>query len=104
MERVNKNSSIKFISKKGNNDVDEDFSSFQRDVANALLDYIDDKDDAEVVSRLEETKHFFNKLSKEISSALPSNNIASDIKNEDFDCLEDILKGNYLYLQSSLIH
>ena len=104
MERVNKNLYIKSISSEEKNTLDEEFSSFQSDVANALLDYIENKDDTEVVNRLEDSKRFFVKLSKEISSTLPQNKLVSDMQNEDFDCAEDILKGNNSYLESSLIH
>ena len=104
MERVNKNLSIKYISKEEENTLEEEFASFQSDVANALLDYIENKGDAEIVNRLEDSKRFFVKLSKEISSTLPQNKLVSDMQNEDFDCAEDILKGNNSYLESSLIH
>ena len=104
MERVNKNLTIKYISNEEKNTLDEEFSSFQSDVANALLEYIEDKDDAEVVNRLEESKRFFANLSKEISSTLPQKKSASGLQNEDFDCAEDILKSGNSYLESSLIH
>ena len=104
MEKINKNSSTKYISKKEENTIDEEFSLFQSDVAHALLDYIEDKDDTEVVTRLEETQRFFVKLSKEISSTLPQKNLASNVKSEDFDCAEDLLKGYYPYSESSLLH
>ena len=104
MKRLSKNLSIKYISKEEKNILGEEFSSFQSDVANALLDYIEDKDDAEVVNRLEESKRFFANLSKEISSTLPQNQQASGLQNEDFDCAEDILKSGNSYLESSLIH
>ena len=64
----------------------------------------EDKDYAEVVNRLEESKCFLMRLSKEISSTLPQNNSASGSQNEDFDCAEDILKSGNSYLESSLIH
>ena len=104
MERVNKNLYIKSISNEEKNTLDEEFSSFQSDVANALLDYIENKDDIEIVNRLEESKRFFIRLSREISSTLPQDKLVSDMQNEDFDCAEDILKGSNNYLESSLIH
>ena len=104
MKRVNKNLSIKYISKEEKNILGEEFSSFQSDVANALLDYIEDKDDAEVVNRLEESKRFFVKLSKEIGKTLPQNKLSLDLQNEDFDCAEDILKANNSFFESPFIH
>ena len=104
MERVNKNLSTKYISKEEKNILEEEFSSFQSDVANALLDYIEDKDDAEVVNRLEESKRFFVKLSKEIDRTLPQNKLSLDVQNEDFECAEDILKANNSYFESPFIH
>ena len=104
MERVNKNLCIKSISNEEKDTLDEEFSSFQSNVANALLDYIENKDDAEVVNRLADSKRFFVKLSKEISSTLPRNKSFFDVQNEDFDCAEDILKGDNSYLASFLIH
>ena len=104
MGKENKNPSIKFNSKEGINKLDEEFCSFQSEVANALLDFIEDKDDAEIVNRLRETKHFFVKLSEEIERSLPQKDISSYIKNEDFECAEDILKCDNFYLESSLIH
>ena len=104
MERVNKNLSIKYVSKEEENTLEEEFSSFQSDVANALLDYIEDKDDSEVVKRLQESKRFFIKLSKEIGSTLPKNKLSLDEQNEDFDCAEDILKANNSFFESPFIH
>ncbi len=104
MERVNKNLSVKYISNEEDSTLEEEFSSFQSDVANALLDYIEDKDDSEVVNRLEESKRFFVKLSKEIGNTLPQNKLSLDLRNEDFDCAEDILKCNNSYFESPLIH
>ena len=104
MERVNKNLSIKSIPNEKKDILDEEFSSFQSDVANALLGYIEDKDEVEVVNRLEECKSFFIKLSKEIGRTLPQSKLTSDVQNQDFECAEDILKCNNLYVESSLIH
>ena len=104
MERINKNLTIKYIPNEEKNTLDEEFSSFQSDVANALLKYIEDKDYAEVMNRLEESNRFLMKLSKEIGSTLLQNNSASGSQNEDFDCAEDILKSGNSYLESSLIH
>ena len=104
MERVNKNLSIKSIPNEKKDILDEEFSSFQSDVANALLGYIEDKDEVEVVNRLEECNRFFVKLSEEIGRTLPQSKLISEPQNEDFDCAEDILKCNNLYLESSLIH
>ncbi len=104
MENEKKNSSIKFNSKEENNKLDEELCLFQSEVANALLDFIEDKDDAEIVNRLTETKQFFVKLSEEIDRSLPQKNITAYIKNEDFECAEDILKCDNFYLESSLIH
>ena len=104
MGRLNKNLSTKSSSNEEKNNLCEEFSLFQSDVANALLNYIEDKDDAEVMNRLEASKRFFVKLSNEIGSMLPQNKLAYNMQNGDFDCAEDILKGNNSYLESSLIH
>ena len=104
MEKGKKNSLIKVNSTEENNKLDEEFCSFQSEVANALLEFIEDKDDAEIVNRLKETKQFFVQLSKEIDRSLPQKNITAYIKNEDFECAEDILKCDNFYLESSLIH
>ena len=104
MDKVYKNLSIEVSGNEQSKILDEELSLFQSDVANALLDYIENKEGKEVILRLEEAKSFLATLSKEIENTFPQNNLASDLQSGDFDCAEDILKGINLYLGSSSIH
>ena len=103
MERIAKKSQRKKICKKMNIS-DKEFSSFQSDVANALLELIEDKDDTEVLRRLDATRIFFSDLSKELVGALAKTKSDFEIDNKDFDCAEDILKINNFYIESGSIH